>query len=83
MSATLAGTAARLREALGALLAAAQRGGSIRGDIGLAELMAILSGILFALRGRSGDQPDPHRAVAVLRDGLRTQAAGQRLARAH
>jgi AcrR family transcriptional regulator len=78
VSATLAGTAARLREALGALLAAGQRSGSIRGDIGLAELMAILSGILFALRGRSGDQPDPHRAVAVLRDGLRTQATGQR-----
>jgi AcrR family transcriptional regulator len=78
VSATLAATAARLRAALGALLAAAQRSGSIRGDIGLAELMAILSGILFALRGRSGDQPDPHRAVAVLRDGLRTQAGGQR-----
>ena len=40
--------------------------------------MAILSGILFALRGRPGDQPDPQRAVAVLRDGLRTQAAGPR-----
>jgi AcrR family transcriptional regulator len=74
VSATLAGTAARLREALGALLAAAQRSGSIRGDIGLAELMAILSGILFALRGRAADQPDPRRAVTVLRDGLRTQA---------
>jgi AcrR family transcriptional regulator len=83
VSATLAGTAARLREALGALLAAAQRSGSIRGDIGLAELMAILSGILFALRGRPGDQPDPQRAVAVLRDGLRTGAAGQRQAGAH
>jgi AcrR family transcriptional regulator len=78
VSATLAGTAARLRAALGALLAAAQRSGSVRGDIGLAELMAILSGILFALRGRSGDQPDPHRAVAVLRDGLRTQPGGPR-----
>lgn len=78
VSATLSGTAGRLREALGALLAAAQRSGSIRGDIGLAELMAILSGILFALRGRAGDQPDPHRAVAVLRDGLRTQAAAPR-----
>jgi hypothetical protein len=32
--------------------------------------MAILSGILFALRGRPGDQPDPQRVVAVLRDGL-------------
>ena len=84
VSVTLAGTAARLREALGALLAAAQRSGSIRRDIGLAELMAVLSGILFALRGRSGDQPDPHRAVAVLRDGLRTQTPGPRQpARAH
>lgn len=70
VSATLAGTAERLREAIGALLAAAQRSGSIREDISLAELMAILSGILFALRGRSGDQPDPQRVVAVLRDGL-------------
>jgi AcrR family transcriptional regulator len=84
VSATLAGTAGRLRAAIGALLAAGQRSGSIRGDIGLAELMAILSGILFALRGRSGDQPDPQRAVAVLRDGLRTPAAGPHEgARAH
>jgi AcrR family transcriptional regulator len=84
VSATLAGTAGRLRAAIGALLAAGQRSGSIRGDIGLAELMAILSGILFALRGRSGDQPDPQRAAAVLRDGLRTPAAGPHEgARAH
>jgi AcrR family transcriptional regulator len=84
VSATLAGTAGRLRAAIGALLAAGQRSGSIRGDIGLAELMAIMSGILFALRGRSGDQPDPQRAVAVLRDGLRTRAAGPHEgARAH
>jgi AcrR family transcriptional regulator len=84
ISSALAGTAGRLRAAIGALLAAGQRSGSIRGDIGLAELMAILSGILFALRGRSGDQPDPRRAVAVLRDGLRTRAAGQHEgARAH
>ena len=74
MSATLAGTAARLRGAIGALLAAAQRSGTIRGDIGLADLMALLSGILFALRGRPGDQPDPQRAVAVLRDGLLSPA---------
>ena len=69
VSATLAGTAARLRGAIGALLAAAQRSGTIRADIGLADLMALLSGILFALRGRPGDQPDPRRAVAVLREG--------------
>jgi AcrR family transcriptional regulator len=84
ISSALAGTAGRLRAAIGALLAAGQRSGSIRGDIGLAELMAILSGILFALRGRSGDQPDPQRAIAVLRDGLRTPASGPHQgARAH
>ena len=70
VSTTLAARPPGSARHIGALLAAAQRNGSIRGDIGLAELMAILSGILFALRGRSGDQPDPHRAVAVLRDGL-------------
>ena len=74
----LAGTAARLREGLVGPPAAAQCSGSIRGDIGPAELMAILSGILFAWGGRPGHWPDPHRAVAVLRDGLRTQPAGQR-----
>jgi AcrR family transcriptional regulator len=74
VSTTLASTAGRLRAAIGALLAAAQRGGSIRSDIGLAELMAILSGILFALRGRPGDQPDPRRVAAVLRDGLLSPA---------
>jgi AcrR family transcriptional regulator len=74
VSATLAGTAGRLREAIGALLAAAQRSGPVRGDIGLAELMALLSGILFALRGRPGDQPDPQRVAAVLRDGLLSPA---------
>ena len=71
VGATVAGTATRLREAIGALLAAAQRSGAIRADIGVTELMALLSGLLFALRARPGDQPDPRRAVAVLRDGLR------------
>jgi AcrR family transcriptional regulator len=74
VSTTLAGTAGRLRAAIGSLLAAGQRSGTIRGDIGLAELMAILSGILFALRGRPGDQPDPRRVAAVLRDGLLSPA---------
>ena len=84
VGAAVAGTAARLREAVGGLLAAAQRSGAIRGDIGVAELMALLSGLLFALRSRPGAQPDPGLAVAVLRDGLRAappRARGQ--ARVH
>jgi hypothetical protein len=37
--------------------------------------MAIIAGMLFALQRRSGDQADPRRAVAVLRDGLRATPA--------
>ncbi|MGH3156075.1 MAG: hypothetical protein ACRDNF_05815 [Streptosporangiaceae bacterium] len=53
-------------------LARAQRTGAIRTDITTADLMALISGIIFALRPRSASQADPQRAVAVLRDGLRT-----------
>lgn len=71
VSAAMAETATRLRGAIGHLLLRAQRSGAIRDDIGIADLMAVITGILFALRTRSGDQADPQRAVAVLRDGLR------------
>jgi hypothetical protein len=67
----MAATAADLRTEIGHLLSRAQRSGAIRSDIGLADLMAIITGILFALQPRSGDHADPQRAVAVLRDGLR------------
>jgi AcrR family transcriptional regulator len=71
LNASLAATAARLRAAIGGLLARAQAAGAIRDDITTADLMALISGILLALRPRPGQRPDPGRAVAVLRDGLR------------
>jgi AcrR family transcriptional regulator len=70
-----AATAADLRSEIGHLLARAQRSGAIRDDIGLADLMALITGILFALQARSSDRADPQRAVAVLRDGLRATPA--------
>lgn len=69
--ADLARTGARLREEIGHLLARAQRAGTVRGDIGIADLMTVISGMLFALqRSRSAADADPQRVVAVLRDGL-------------
>jgi len=75
LNAGLAETGAQLRSEIHHLLVRAQRGGAIRDDIGIADLMAILAGMLFALQRRSGDQADPRRAVAVLRDGLRATPA--------
>jgi hypothetical protein len=71
----LGGMAAHLRGEIGHLLARAQRSGAIRDDISTADLMALIRGILFALQARSGDQADPQRAVAVLRDGLQATPA--------
>jgi AcrR family transcriptional regulator len=75
LQAALAATAADLRREIGYLLGRAQRSGAIRDDIGPDDLMALLSGILFAVRPRPGVQADPRRAVAVLADGLRTVPA--------
>ena len=71
MSAALAVTAAQLRREIGDLLARAQSAGAIRDDVTIADLMALIRGILFALRPGSDGQTNPHRAVAVLCDGLR------------
>jgi AcrR family transcriptional regulator len=70
---TVAATAAELRGEIGRLLLGAQEAGEVRADIEIADLMALLSGLLFALRARSNEQADPERALAVLRDGLRTR----------
>ena len=70
ISSGLAETGTRLRGDIGHLLARAQRGGAIRDDIGIADLMALVAGVLFALQTRSAELADPRRAVAVLSDGL-------------
>jgi AcrR family transcriptional regulator len=51
------------------LLARAQRSGAVRCDIGGAELTALLSGILFAMRPRPGT--DHALVLSVFLDGLR------------
>ncbi len=61
---------AEMHDALGVLLVKAQEAGGIRRDVTVADLVALLKGLLYAVRG----DPDPdirHRLLAVVRDGLR------------
>jgi AcrR family transcriptional regulator len=78
----VAATAGDLRGAIGRLLDRAQAAGAVRPDLTIADLMALLSGLFFALRPRANgangangasDRADPERALAVLRDGLRAR----------
>jgi AcrR family transcriptional regulator len=64
-----------LRAQIASLLARAQHAGAVRADIGGAELAALLSGILFAVRPRPGT--DQALVMSVFRDGLRPQARAQ------
>ena len=59
LNATLTTTAAHLRGEIGHLLTRAQHAGTIRADITTADLMALITGILLALRPRPGGQADP------------------------
>ena len=66
----VAAAVADMHDALGVLLAKAQEAGGIRRDVTVADLVALLKGLLYAVRG----DPDPdirHRLLAVVRDGLR------------
>jgi AcrR family transcriptional regulator len=58
-----------LHTQLSGLLGRAQRADAVRGDIGRADLTALLSGLLYALRPRPG--ADPERVLSVFLDGLR------------
>ena len=70
---TVAATSADLRDEIGGLLVRAQTSGAVREDVGIADLMALLSGLLLALRAPSNNAADPERALTVLRDGLRAR----------
>ena len=59
-----------LYEALDVLLDRARAGGAVRAGIGAAELIALLKGLLQAVR-ESADPELPARLLAVVRDGLR------------
>jgi AcrR family transcriptional regulator len=66
----MATAVADMHDALGLLLAKAQEAGGVRRDVTVGDVIALLKGLLHAVR----TDPDPdvrHRLLAVVRDGLR------------
>jgi AcrR family transcriptional regulator len=77
LSARLAETGTQIRDGIRHLLARAQASGTIRADIGIDDLMTIISSMMFALRRRPGQASDPRLAIAVIRDGLLAADGGR------
>jgi len=69
--AAVAEPAARLRDETERLLARAQHAGAVRPDVTSADVMALLSGLLVAVRSAAHPDADAARMTAVLLDGLR------------
>ncbi|GLY70123.1 TetR/AcrR family transcriptional regulator [Amycolatopsis taiwanensis] len=61
-----------LRQAIGALLAGAQRAGAVRDDVQLAEVMALLTATSQAALRSGWSRKLQHRALAVIYAGLRS-----------
>ncbi|GAA2212843.1 TetR/AcrR family transcriptional regulator [Nonomuraea monospora] len=72
---SVAAMAAELRHEIARLLERAQEHGVVRRDVGIGEVMALLGGVIVALRQPGGAGLVPERALAVLRDGLRAGCA--------
>jgi AcrR family transcriptional regulator len=62
-----------LQEAGETLLRQAQRAGAVREDVGMREVMTLLTGATMALRHHEGDAGLRGAVFAVLRDGLRAR----------
>jgi AcrR family transcriptional regulator len=73
--ARLAETAAQLRAELDALLTRAQRAHDVRADVTVADLMALISGILRSQHAGQDEPADAARALAIVRDGMRITTA--------
>ncbi|WP_203905450.1 SbtR family transcriptional regulator [Virgisporangium aliadipatigenens] len=66
-----------LRQALAVLLQRAQRGGTMRKDIGVDDLLLLAVGAVAAVGHAGEDESARRRTVTVFRDGLK----GRRLSR--
>lgn len=71
VTATASPVSHALRTAIGELLTRAQEAGAVRRDVGVADVMALVTGTVIAIQ-RQGDDPElPTRILGVIRDGLR------------
>lgn len=60
-----------LHDAGAELLENAQKDGAVRSDVGIGEVMALLTGATLAFQGNPTDDELPSRLFTVIRDGLR------------
>ena len=60
-----------LTDVLAELLRGAQRAGAVRGDIGVDDVVALLTGAAYAICHSRGDDERTRRLLAIMYDGLR------------
>ncbi|MFI9260282.1 TetR/AcrR family transcriptional regulator [Streptomyces sioyaensis] len=65
-----------LRRVTGKLLFQAQQAGAVRDDISVADLMALITGLILARHRNDGGRAGPQRVLGVVWDGLRTSFPG-------
>ena len=68
------GPLATLQQEIGALLAGAKRAGAVRGDVGLAEVMALLTATSDAALRSGWDRGLQQRTLAIIFSGLQPPA---------
>lgn len=61
----------RLRRGIGKLLFNTQQAGAVRDDISVADLMALITGLILARNRNDGGAAVPQRVLSVVCDGLR------------
>jgi AcrR family transcriptional regulator len=66
-----------LIDVLGELLGRAQRAGAVRGDIGVNDVMALLTGAAYAICHSRSDDEQTRRLLAIMHDGLRADRTGE------
>jgi AcrR family transcriptional regulator len=75
---TLAGMKTRLRDALAVLLARAQKSGAVRRDVGVLEVLALITGAFSWMDRLGSGAKDRERLFAVVCDGLRPRPQERR-----
>jgi AcrR family transcriptional regulator len=68
-----------LTDVLAELLRRAQRAGAVRGDIGVDDLVALLTGAAFAICHSGADEKQTGRLLAIMNDGLRVAPTAQNM----
>jgi AcrR family transcriptional regulator len=67
-----------LIDALAELLGRAQRAGAVRSDIGVDDVMALLTGAAYSICHSRADNDQTRRLLAIMNDGLREHGLSER-----